>query len=113
MEKLDGILEKTHQPLQRNVDIISNVFEKHVDTLNVNVSSKNEIEKIKAMGEDLANQLSDTKNLYYYLKCAREHQGNFLYECLAIVKEAQREGRITSTPAKYFVGVVKRKSNKS
>lgn len=112
MEKLDGILEKTHQPLQGNVDNKSNVFEKYVDTLNVNVTSKNETEKIKAIGEDLANQLNDSRSLNYYLKCAREHQANFLYECLAIVKEAQRECRITTTPAMYFVGVVKRKSNK-
>lgn len=113
MRPIGDNLKNTFTARYPNVNNVKSDSLDNVQRSNVNVSSKNETDKIKAIGEDLANRLNDTKNLNYYLKCGREHQASFLYECLHIVQEAQREGRITTTPPKYFVGVVKRKSNKS
>lgn len=84
----------------------------NVKTLDINVENIEGEERIKYNAENLAAKLDDLKNLNYYLKMCREHKPEFLYECLSITSMAKREERIKKTPAKYFVGVLKKRAGK-
>lgn len=70
-------------------------------------------EKQKWLANKLASSLSDTSNLNYYRNIVSKHSAALLLECLSITNEALRDGIIRSTSAKFFVGVVKRKTSKS
>ena len=69
-------------------------------------------EKESFIAEELASSLSDRENLNYYKKVAKVHSMALLLECLSITKDAIRTEAIRTTPAKYFVGVLKRKTAK-
>src|SRR3989344_3714531 len=64
------------------------------------------------IAEELASSLSDRENLNYYKKVAKVHSMALLLECLSITKDAIRSEAIRTTSAKYFVGVLKRKTAK-
>lgn len=95
-----------------NVKNVNNYNSNNVKEINVNVGDEDREEKIKFIAQDLATKLDDSRSLNYYLKIAREHKLEFLYECWAITLEAKRDGIIRETPAKYFVGILKRRSGK-
>ncbi|MCB9802046.1 MAG: hypothetical protein H6774_03065 [Pseudomonadales bacterium] len=62
-----------------------------------------------AIANNIAEKLNDLRSLNYFLKMARTHPPQILFESLAETMLADREGRIRSYPAKYFVGVLKKK----
>lgn len=67
-------------------------------------------DKQRWLAETLASKLSDIKNLNYYRKLAKKYPDSLLFECLSITEDAIRDGVVQKTAAKYFVGVVKRKT---
>src|SRR3989339_698197 len=106
-----GEILQTRNPVNSsNVNNVDKYNSNNVTTLNVNVDLEKKEEQVKYYARELAEKLGDLKNLNFYLKCARENKPDFLYECLSITLIAKREGKITKTPAKYFVGVFKRRS---
>lgn len=61
------------------------------------------------LADELAKKLNDLANLNYYKSIAKQHTPGFLLECLSFALDAQD---IRTTRARYFVGIVKRRSNK-
>lgn len=106
------IFENSSLSHHLNVDNVDKDITNNVETINVNVNNKNREEKMKFIARDLATKLDDLKSLNYYLKIVKDHKPEFIYECLSITTLAYREGKIRKTPAKYFVGVIKRRSGK-
>lgn len=76
-----------------------------------NVAKKIEeaLDKPKAIAEILAENLNAPSNLKFYLKLVYQYPTATLFECLALTKEAEREGSIRTTKAQYFYGIVRRK----
>lgn len=95
-----------------NVNNVNKNIFNNVKELNVNVSEDDKNEKINYCANIFATYLNDFKSLNYYRKLFREYSEGALYECLSIVKETESQGKIRTTPAQYFVGVVKRKFGK-
>lgn len=95
-----------------NVSNVTGVESNNVNTLDVNVGDRLKEENAKNIAVTLGKGLDDLESYNYYLKCAKEHPADLLYECLSIVLRAKKEGRIRSKPAKYFVGVLKIKSRR-
>lgn len=90
-----------------NVNNVDNNKSVNVIRPNVNVEQSEKEEKIKFVARDLAEKLDDLKSLNFYLKIARGNKAEFLYQCLSIALSTQREGKIRTTLARYFVGVFK------
>lgn len=101
------IKEKRVNP---NVNVVNNnnIYNNVYDD---NVASKirEALDKPKAIGEILADKLDTPKNLKFYIKLAYLNPPEFLFECLALTEEAAREGRIRTSKAQYFYGVVRKK----
>lgn len=62
------------------------------------------------VGFHLAIALSDEDSLAYYQKLSHERRTNLLRNCLIKTCEAYKDGRILTTPAKYFTGIVKNRT---
>lgn len=95
-----------------NVNNVNKNISNNVRELNVNVSDDDKNEKINYNAHELAICLNDFKSLNYYKKLFREHNEASVYECLSITKDARNRGKIRTTPAQYFVGVVRNRFGK-
>ncbi len=106
MEDLNSILKRKNVGTNVNVDnnIYNNVYDE-----NVVQRIRDAIDKPKAIGEMLAEKLNAPNNLKLYIKLAYQYSTETLFECLALTNEAQKDGRIRTTPAQYFYGIVVRK----
>lgn len=93
----------------------------NIDSNNVNVSKKDKlIEQLidecggeaSVVAHTIAKKLSDERSLNYYLKMTRLYPFYVLFESLAETLDASNDGRIKSTPPRYFVGILKKKAHK-
>jgi len=100
-----------------NVNV--NNVDKYINTNVNNVTSNeekqlvellNEVKhKPEALAQIIAEKLSDTKNLNFHIKTAKLNNSQILFEALALVLEAKQNGMVRTTPARYYVGILKRK----
>lgn len=99
----NSIIRRTYN-VNVDKDIYNNVYD-------VNVASKirDAVDKPKAIGEILAEELNAPQNLKFYIKLAYLYPQETLFECLALTNEAAKENRINTDRPRYFYGVVKRK----
>lgn len=105
MENIKSIIKRKNVSVDRN--LINNVY-------NDVVASKIEeaLDKPKAIGEEIANALNAPQNIKFYIKIAYLYPLETIFECLALTKEALREGRIEKSAAQYFWGILRRKNKK-
>lgn len=108
METINNILKRKHV---ENVNVDKDIYN------NVNVEElvrkiKEATDKPKAIGSILAEELGAPENLRFYIKLTYIYSQETLFECVALTKEAHREGRIYSTLGQYFYGIVRRKKKK-
>lgn len=101
------ILSKNNVNVNVDKDLYNNVYDENVAS-----RIQDAVDKPKAIGEIIAEKLEAPRNLKLYIKLAYQHSQETLFECLALTNEAFREGRITTTKAQYFYGIVKRKPTK-
>lgn len=104
MKNINGsLIRRTY-----NVNVDKNIYNNVYDD---NVSSKirDAIDKPKAIGEILAEELNAPQNLKFYIKLAYLYPQETLFECLALTNEAAKENRITTDRPRYFYGIVRRK----
>ncbi len=96
-----------------NLDNVINVDDINKEDLIELFSKKfiDEQEKEKWLVKQLVEKLNDKKNSNYYKSLVKKHSPSFLLECLSITLDAQRNIKIKTIPAKYFVGVVKRRES--
>ena len=85
-------------------NLINNVYDDNVAS-----RIKDALDKPKAIGEELSKSLNASGNLKFYIKLAYQYHQETLFECLALTKEAQREGKIKTTPAQYFGALLKKR----
>ena len=88
--------------INTNVNNVTSNEEKQISDLIYEYKDKPE-----AIAKYIAEKLSDTQNLNFHLKTVRLNNPQILLEALAIVLTAQREGKVRSTPAKYYVGILR------
>ena len=91
-----------------NVNVDSNIYNNVYDD-NVASRVRDAVDKPKAIGQELADALNAPDNLRFYIKLAYQYPQEILFECLALAKEAQKEGRIKTTSAQYFWGILRKK----
>lgn len=110
----------------RNNDNVDNAIKNNNYVTNVNVDHltteellsllekrfTDDNDKSDWLANELATSLADADNLNYYRSVVGKYPSELLLECLSITKAAMRDGIIRTTPAKYYVGVVKRKVSK-
>lgn len=103
MEPINNIVSK-----RNNVNVVKELSNNVYDD---NIASKIQeaLDKPKAIGEILAEKLDAPDNLKLYIKLAYQFPQTILFECLSLTDEASREGRIRTTRAQYFYGIVKRR----
>lgn len=101
-----------------NGNNVNNVNVKNINN-NVYVNTKDQLinQLIDECGGEsgeiarsIAEKLNDMRSLNYFRKMARTYPSHILLESLADTLLANREGRISSVPARYFVGVLKKKT---
>lgn len=64
------------------------------------------------VAQTLADKLNDKKSINYYKYVAKNYPISLLFECLSIAIDTQRSGRIKTTVARYFTGILKKKVGK-
>lgn len=69
-------------------------------------------DKPEAIARTIAEELGDLENINFHIRAAKNNHPNILFESLSITKDAYRDGLISSTKARYYVGVLKRKGAK-
>ncbi len=88
-----------------------------VNSNTVNCSDKNFTQKLEDLLQEenldsegkallFAQELDDKKSLAWYKLLIREHDNTKLFEALSYVKHAYREGKIKTTRAHYFRGIL-------
>ena len=104
MEPIKKLFPERKYNVNVDNDLSNNVY-------NDNVAKKIQeaLDKPKAIGQILADKLDAPQNLKFYIKLAYQYSTEVLFECLALTEEAFREGRIKTTKAQYFYGIVRRK----
>lgn len=104
MEPISKVLQgKRYYNVNVDKEIVNNV---NVEELVQQV--KDAVDKPKAIGEQFARELQAPQNVKLYISLFYKHPLPTLYECLALTKEAHREGKIKTTQAQYFYGIVRR-----
>ena len=106
------------------MDSVNNILTRRINNVNVDNNINNnvnveelvrelqgEVDKPNALAEILVKQLEAPQNKRFYLKLAREYPIETLFKCLALTKEASRDGLIRTSKAQYFYGIVKRQKN--
>ena len=105
MEDTKSILKRYN--VKENVNVNNNIDNVNVEEL---VRIVNEaIDKPRAIAETLADKLNAPGNIKFYIKLASQHSHGLLFECLALTKEADREGRVKTDLARYFYGILRNK----
>ncbi len=109
MDKSNGINDVLIRRIN-NVNVDNNIN----NNVYVDVAERirDAIDKPKAIGEILSKELNAPQNLKFYIKLAYLYPEETLFECLALTKEAFKDGFIRTSPAQYFYGIVKRKKRK-
>ena len=103
MNNIKSILSR-----RNNVNVVNNNSKNVYDDI-VADKINNALDKPKAIGEILAEKLNAPNNKRLYIKLAYQYSTETLFECLALTDEAKKEGRIKTTSAQYFYGIVIRK----
>lgn len=67
------------------------------------------LDKPKAIGQIVAEKLEAPSNIKLYIKLAYQYPINTIFESLSLTEEAHKAGRIRTTKAQYFYGIIKRK----
>lgn len=115
MTDIDEILKSS--TLSKNINKRYNVKEEVLNNVNNVDPSKNKLlnellqtyeDKPKGVAEIIAGELDDLRNINFYIKVAKNNNLQLLFEALSITKEALKEGKIRTSGAKYYVGVLKR-----
>lgn len=104
MESVNHILIKR----PNNVNVVNNISNNVYDD-DVADKIRDAIDKPKAIAEILVEKLNAPHNLKLYIKLAYQYPTDTLFECIALTEEARRDGKIKTTPAQYFYGIVIRK----
>jgi transcriptional regulator with XRE-family HTH domain len=68
--------------------------------------------KREYLAGELARQLADEKNLNYYRSIVEKFPEVLLFETLSIVKEVDRQGKVTKSRGALFVDLLKRQAQK-
>lgn len=123
MNKLGNILKENHNALLRhnvnngNITISNNVtnvseltLEELIKLFEEKFSDENS--RRQWLATYLAENLANTKDLNYFKFIVKQYSGTLLLECLSLTNEARKDNLIKTTPARYFVGVLKRKLRK-
>lgn len=104
---IKDILEGKRYNVSVDKEIINNV---NVEELLRQIEDA--VDKPKAIGELLANELGAPGNVKFYIKLSYQYPLHTLFEALALTKEAAREGKITKDRPRYFYGIVRRQKMK-
>lgn len=88
--------------VEDNIEIVNNVYDDIVAA-----KIRDAVDKPRAIGEILSEALHKPENLKFYIKLAYLYSEITLFEALAITKDAYKQGKITTTQAQYFYGVLK------
>lgn len=96
------------QSKSNNVNVVRDI-PTYVYDESVAQKIRDAVDKPKAIGEILAKELDAPQNTKFYIKLAYQYLVATLFECLALTKEASNEGRIQTTCAQYFYGIVRKK----
>lgn len=110
MKRIGDLLKNNETVLQRDDVNVDNNISINVYDDNVARRIREAIDKPKAIVELLAQELGAPSNRKFYIKLAYQYSIESLFECLSLTKEAHREGRIKTTRAQYFWGIVKKKT---
>lgn len=105
MDKIGSLLKGRTFNVNVDKDISKYVYDE-----NVAIKIREALDKPKAIAEDIAEKLGATHNVKLYISLVYKYPIHHLYECLALTKEAHREGRIRTSMAQYFYGIVKKKT---
>lgn len=103
MDDINSIIKKKN--VTQNVNVDNNIYNNVYDD-NVAEKINETIDKPKAIAEILTEKLNAPHNLKLYIKLAYQYPVETLFKCLALTKEAEREGRIKKSAAQYFYGIV-------
>ena|ERR1035437_9732366 len=124
MNKAGNILKENHKSLLNGHNVNNGNITISNNVTNVNELTLEELTKLleerfidenskrQWLATYLAEHLSDIKNLNYFKSIAKRYSGTLLLECLSLTKEAHKDNLIKTTPARYFVGILKRKLRK-
>ena len=104
MDSVATVIDTKGYNVNVDKDILNNVYDENVAN-----KIREAVDKPKAIGQILAEKLNAPLNVRFYIKLVYQYPLKTLFECLALTDEAYREGRIKSTKAQYFWGIVKRK----
>lgn len=102
MEHINNVLKA-----RANVNV-DNYIKDNVYDENVAKRIQEAIDKPRAIAEIIAEELNAPNNTKLYIKLVYEYSEEVLFKCLALTKEAHKDGLIRTTRAQYFYGIVRR-----
>ena len=109
MQKIGDLLTYNHVPTNENVNVEKEISNNVYDD-NVAFKIRDAVDKPRAIGQILAEKLNAPHNVKFYIKLAQQYSVDVLFESVALTNEMWNEGRIRTTKAQYFYGILRKKA---